>query len=399
MGPSATAPSRWEAVFAACAFALFLVGVVFVYSASFASLVAQGEPAHAEAVKQAAIGFAGIAIAVVLWAGSPDFLCHERIIRIFWVFVMLLLVATSVFGVSEGGACRWLPLGPVSFQPSELAKISVTMASAGIVQKWRAGTISGAKAALRSALYAMAPAGYVCVAQSDMGTALICIVGAFAAAFYGGVPKRYLALCVAACVLLGIAGVNLAGYRASRISEFLSSILGDGDSSGMGYQGTRATYAFASGGFFGVGLGNSKEKFMYLPEADTDYIFAVIGEEAGLLGCMAVILLFFALLHAGLRIARDIARLETRVAATVAASLPTVIIFQAYLNIGCVIGLIPPTGKPLPFISYGGSSLLVTLLMVGIVLGVSRNSRINAERKARLQRRKFRVSTRYTLGQ
>ena len=168
-------------------------------------------------------------------------------------------------------------------------------------------------------------------------------------------------------VLFALVAIVFTGYRSDRML-FLDP-WDDGEGGyGNGWQLIHSFYAFADGGLFGVGIGNSREKYLWLPEAETDFIFAIIGEELGLVGALAVVALFMLLLWAGMRIARSA---PDNFGAMVAGSCTIMIVFQAFLNIGCVIGLLPTTGKPLPFISSGGSSLIATLIMVGLVLSVS----------------------------
>ena len=146
----------------------------------------------------------------------------------------------------------------------------------------------------------------------------------------------------------------------------------DGDGGrGNGYQTIHSFYAFAEGGLFGVGLGNSSEKYDYLPEAETDFVFSIIGEEFGMLGALIVIALFCCILFSGMRIA---AAAKTPVERIVAGSVTIMLVFQAFLNMGCVIGLVPTTGKPLPFVSAGGSSLIASIMMVAIILSVANNA-------------------------
>ena len=380
-----------RAVYALLALVLTLAGVVAVYTASYPTLISSGLPAETEMLRQVGVGFAGLAAAAIMWRFLPESALRGKWLLAWWVVLMALLLAVSVIGVAEGGARRWLRLGPISFQPSELAKPVLTLCAADAIALWKEGRIDGKWCLLRIGLVAIPPLVILCVPQSDMGTAVICVVGMLAAAWFGGAPKRVLAATLALGVAFGLVAINMEGYRANRIAEFAAAAAGDGDASGAGYQAARAFYALAAGGFFGSGLGSSKEKFSYLPEADTDYIFAVIGEEGGFIGCMLVIAAFAILLYVGLRIS---GKAHGGFAGMVTAALPAITAFQAYLNIGCVIGLIPPTGKPLPFFSYGGTSLLATLLMTGIVLALSRADEEWVRYECENRRRRLRVTTR-----
>ena len=185
---------------------------------------------------------------------------------------------------------------------------------------------------------------------------------------------RYVVSFVVVGTLLAIIAVTTVGYRSSRFA-YLDPWNDGYGGYGSGYAIIHSYYAFAEGGLFGVGLGNSREKYLYLPEAETDFIFSIVGEELGLVGAVLLIALFLVFLYAGLRIAKSA---RSDFGAMLAGGLTIMIVFQAFLNIGCAIGLLPTTGKPLPFISLGGSSLIATLMMVGIILGVSKE----AEEKA-----------------
>ena len=177
-----------------------------------------------------------------------------------------------------------------------------------------------------------------------------------------------LGVCVLGVVFVVVAIVG-TGYRSDRML-FLNPWADGENGLGKGFQLIHSYYAFSEGGLFGVGLGNSREKF-YLPEAETDFIFAIVGEELGMVGALAVVVLFILFLYAGMRIAKAAAN---DFATMVAGSCTLMLVFQAFLNIGCVVGLLPTTGKPLPFVSSGGSSLIATFIMVGLILSVSKEA-------------------------
>ncbi|MCL2889059.1 MAG: FtsW/RodA/SpoVE family cell cycle protein, partial [Eggerthellaceae bacterium] len=220
--------------------------------------------------------------------------------------------------------------------------------------------------------------------QSDLGTTIICFVGILAIMWLGEVPLPvFFGILVAGVGLALLASFNTE-YRAERLI-FLNPWNDGKEGLGDGYQLIHSFYAFSEGGIFGVGLGNSREKFLYLPQAESDFIFAIIGEELGLLGALIVIGLFLCLLYAGMRIAR---KAPDDFGMLIAGGLTVIIVFQAFLNMGCAIGVVPTTGKPLPFISSGGSSLIASLAMLGIVLSVSRGAvmpDIHEQRRADLR--------------
>jgi cell division protein FtsW len=193
--------------------------------------------------------------------------------------------------------------------------------------------------------------------------------------WFGEVPLRTLLIVVGGLFLFAILAVLLSGYRGDRFL-FLNP-WNDGENGyGKGYQLVHSYYAISEGGLFGVGLGNSREKYLYLPESETDFIFAIICEELGFVGAFIVIVAFLALLWAGMRIARGA---NDDFGAMIAGSITVMLVFQAFLNIGCAIGVFPTTGKPLPFISSGGSSLIASFMMAGIILSVSENRLVREE--------------------
>ena len=189
-------------------------------------------------------------------------------------------------------------------------------------------------------------------------------------AWLGEAPWKAVAALVLGGIVLAAAATFFVSYRSDRMLYLDPWNDGEGGY-GRGYQIIHSYYAFSQGGLFGVGLGNSREKFLYLPESETDFIFSIIGEEFGMVGALVVIGLFMALLYCGMRIARSA---PDDFGTMVAGSLTVMIVFQAFLNIGCAMGVFPTTGKPLPFISSGGSSLVASFMMVGLVLAVSEAS-------------------------
>ena len=208
--------------------------------------------------------------------------------------------------------------------------------------------------------------------QSDLGTAVICVVGILAVMWLGEVPLRTMLIVIGVVVALGLVGIFGSSYRRDRLMVFMNP-WNDGEGGfGTGFQLIHSLYALSGGGLFGVGLGNSHEKYLYLTQADTDFIFAIIGEELGLVGAAVVIALFLLFLYAGTRIAQSS---PDNFGTMVAGGCTIMIAFQAFLNIAMVIGWFPVVGKPLPFISSGGSSLVAMLIMVGIILSVSRGAR------------------------
>lgn len=360
--------------------ALLLIGLVMVYSASSVSALAEGGSAMGGLISQVVYAALGLAAAFVVWQIIPYHAWVGRFVWVVWGASLALLVLTAVMGSTGYGAQRWLVLGPIRFQPSEFVKIALVLVAIRIFFDLRSGVVEARMTAIRVLLFIVAPLFFLYQTQSDLGTTLICIVGILAVMWLGGV-KPYILLTV---VVIGIAFMVFAvfgtGYRSGRMVYLDPWNDGQGGY-GSGYNIIRSYYAFAEGGLFGVGLGNSHEKYDYLFASDSDFIFAVVGEELGLVGALAVIVLFLIVLVAGLRIST---MCSDPMGSVIAGAFTTMLVFQAFLNIGCTIGVFPTTGKPLPFISAGGSSMIASLVMIGFILSVSK-AESPAERRGNLR--------------
>jgi cell division protein FtsW len=280
---------------------------------------------------------------------------------------LLVLVLVPHTGVSVRGSSRWVGYGDFRVQPSELAKLALLLFTAGALARRAPMAADGRR--MRPVLIVLVAVVALVMAQPDMGTTLVigCIV--LALLFVAGTPLPTLARLVGfsalAALLLGL----LESYRRARLFSFLNPWK---DAGNTGYQIVQSLVGLGSGGWTGVGLGASRAKWGFLPNAHTDFIFAVIGEELGLLGTLLVIGLFLAFAVLGVRIA---VRAPDRFGTLVAAGITTWVVGQALVNIGAVVGVLPVTGVPLPFISFGGSSLVITMAAVGILLNVARQGR------------------------
>ncbi len=371
--------------------ALVVLGLVMVYSSSsITAFVEQGD-STGEAIKQCLFVIIGIVFAVgAILFGKHDFLRGTGAL-IFWGVCMALLVLTALLGTVGLGAKRWLIVGPVSIQISEFAKIAFVLLAARIAEDYRNGAIDMYEALKQAAIFIIIPLGFLFVTQSDLGTTLICCVGLFMVLVLSGLPSRIIVGILAVGAVLVLVAILLSSYRSDRLFNFLDPW---SDEQGTGYQLIHSFKALAAGGFFGVGIGNSYEKLQYLPEAETDFIFAIIGEELGLFGALLVICAFLVFLRGGFLIA---SQSKSMFSGFVAAGLTTMIVFQAFLNIACVVGLFPTTGKPLPFISSGGSSMISSLLLVGIILAISFDS--HNEDEYRQRREQLHVVSTYSQPQ
>jgi len=283
------------------------------------------------------------------------------------VAALLGLVLIPGVGRAVGGAQRWLPVGPLAVQPSEFAKLVCVL----YLARWLAGREDCRREALSIYLKGMVVPGILValvLVEPDLGTAIL--IGAVVAVMLvlGGIPWSYLAGATAAVVPVLAVAVASAGYRRRRLLSFLNPWA---DPSGTGFQMVQSYLALGRGGLFGQGLGRGTQKLFYLPEAHTDFIFAVVGEELGFIGATGLCLLFGILIWRGLRLA---SRYPHAYGAYLAGGCTAFIALQALINMGVVVGLLPTKGLPLPFISIGGSSLVVTCLAVGLLLNLSRRA-------------------------
>lgn len=345
---------------------LVLFGLVMVLSSS--SLVALEETAStwSYAAKQftwALLGAVGMAVAV--WT---DRRLWRRYSRVLLVVVVALLLAVLLVGRSVNGAARWIGAGPFTLQPSELAKLAVILVVADLLTR-RAREIHDPKRALVPALAVVGGVCLLIMAQPNLGTTLVVAAIALAMLLASGAPMKPVAVLGGAFAALAAVAVWVTPYRRRRLFAMFDPWE---NAQGTGYQAIQANVGFADGGLTGLGLGQSRAKWGYLPFAHTDFVFAIIGEELGLIGALATVGLFVALAFVGMRAATYAA---DRFSTLVAVGITTWLVAQAFLNIGVVIGLVPNTGVPLPFVSYGGSSLLVTMVAAGMLLNIARHPR------------------------
>jgi cell division protein FtsW len=350
-----------------CVLALTLLGFVMIYSASSIKAITEQVSDMSYMFDQVKFAVIGIAAAFVLWKVIPYRVWAGNAVWVVWGIAVILLLLTAAVGLAENGAQRWLSLGPISLQPSEFVKIALVLVAARLFSDLRAHAIDARAFVVEMVVFIVIPTGFLFATQSDLGTTAIIALGIIGVMWMGEVPLRAIFAVIAAMLLFALFATLLSSYRSDRFL-YLNPWNDGQNGYGNGYQIIHSYYAFSEGGIFGVGLGNSREKYLYLPESETDFIFAIIGEELGLVGALAVIIVFLVFLWSGMRIARAA---YDDFGAMVAGSLTIMLVFQAFLNIGCAIGVFPTTGKPLPFISSGGSSLIASFMMAGIILSVS----------------------------
>ncbi len=350
----------------AAVFALVAIGVVMVYSATSATLASSGDNPLDDMQKQLTFVGIGVVAMLVLWFAIPYREWLGVILMGYYIVCMVLLVLTFLIGTDVNGAKRWL----FGFQPSEFIKIALLMMTVRIVYDKNMGKLRLRSAMAQLAGFVGVPLVFLLLTQSDLGTAAICAVGIMAALYLGGVPGKWMALILLLAIVGGLIAIFGVGYRSSRL-VFLDPWNDGKGGLGDGFNIIHAYYAIAEGGLFGVGIGSSHEKYKYLFAADSDFIFAIICEEMGFVGAVLVIGLFIVILLCGFRIALEC---PDDFGKMVVGALVIMLVFQAFLNIGCTIGVFPTTGKPLPFISSGGSSVISSLMIIGIIMSVARQT-------------------------
>lgn len=348
---------------AVSAIALTILGLVMVYSASSIEAITENGDSTYYLVRQVGFAAVGAVLAFICVKFVPYHEWLNKVGIIYYAICMILVVLTAAMGLVGLGAQRWVSIGGITLQPSEFAKIAFLLATTRFMLEWQSGEADTRTFVTRMVLFVLVPLAFVFKMQSDLGTTVICLVGILTILWVGEIPLRVFVVIVLVVAVFGGAA-SMVGYRQDRWI-FLNPW---SDYYGSGFQVIHSFYAFAQGGLFGTGLGNSAEKYLYLPEAETDFIFSIIGEELGFVGAFAVVALFVAFLIGGLRMAQNASDEAGRL---ICSSLTIMVVFQAFLNMGMCIGILPTTGKPLPFISAGGSSLIASLLIVGIMLSVS----------------------------
>lgn len=361
---------------------LLAIGLVMVYSADSIENIAQGNNPNSSLIKQGICVLAGI-IALLLGRQCGFLVRFWPVIVALNVLSYGLLAYTYFFGIDILGAKRWFNLPFIgTFQASEFTKIIVLITITYLLTRYKDVSLSLKAALLWAVGGVLLPLGIVLVIQSDFGSTFICLVGIMAAFWIAGLDKRIFFASIGIVALVAVCAVLLTPYRRARL---LSYIGGNTDTSGDGLQTTNSLYAIAQGGLFGVGIGNSTQKYQWLPEAETDFIFPVIVEELGFVGAFIIIVLFLVILVSSLYIALNA---SDEFGQILAAGLGVMLVFQAYFNIAVALGIAPVTGKTLPFLSKGGTSLVMNCAIIGLILSVAKVSNPEAlaqERRNNLQ--------------
>jgi len=347
--------------------ALVFFGVVMVYSAS--AIVAAdrfGDPFFF-LKKQLFWAFLGGGL---LWAALRlDYRRLERLVVPLLVvsIVLLVLVLLPPFGQAINGTRRWFRIGPLSFQPVELAKFALVLYLASFLTR-RAAALRSFWQGLFPILLVAGTMALLTFVQPDLGNSLALVVLTLVLAYLAGAPFKHMAWVAAAALPLVALAVALKPYRWRRMVAFVNPW---DDPQGSGFQIIQSFLALGSGGLTGRGLGGSKQKLFYLPEPYTDFIFAIVGEELGLIGAVCVIALFAVLIWRGLRVGL---RAPDPFGSYLALGLTVMLATQTLVNLGVVMGALPTKGLPLPFVSFGGSALLMTMFSAGVLLNISQHA-------------------------
>lgn len=349
--------------------ALCVFGTVMVGSASeVVSIETYGSP-WSILVRQCM--WLGIGTAALVVSSRMDYRRLRRLSRLLLVvaFGGLVLVLVPHLGVRVTGSSRWIGFGSFNVQPSEIAKLALAVFGADLVVR-REDVGGQERTIVGPLLLVTAAAAGLILLQPDMGTAVVVVSIALAVLLASGVSLLPIAKVAGVAGVLAVVVGVIDPYRRARLLSFLNP---SAHASGSGYQVLQSLIGLGSGHLFGVGLGNGREKWGYLPNAHTDFIFSVVGEELGIVGAICLLLLLGALCWFGLRAAL---RAPDRFGGLLGVALVAWIATETLVNVGAVVGLLPVTGIPLPFISYGGSSLVVTMAAVGILVSIARQERV-----------------------
>ncbi|MFM7719290.1 MAG: putative lipid II flippase FtsW [Actinomycetota bacterium] len=387
-GDRATRPNRRKAertirmLLASTTFLVF-TGLLMVLSSSSITAYAQYGSGFLFFLRQLAYTLFGIG--ALFLTSRMRYEVWQRLAGPLLALTVLLLgiVLHPAAGHEVAGSSRWIGFGPITIQPSELAKLSLTLYAAAYLGR-RGGEIREVSD-LVTLLVVTAGIGAFVMMQPDLGTTLIIVGTVFLVLFAAGAPLRYLGTIGVVGLAAGVGLIFSADYRRERLLAFLHPWE---DPGGRGFQLIQSLIAFGSGGITGVGLGASRQKWFRVPNAHTDFIFAIIGEELGLVGSIVVLIGYGLLLFAGVRVAIVARDAFGRI---LAAGIVSWFGIQALVNLGAVTGLLPITGVPLPFVSYGGSSLIVSLAAVGILVNIAKAA-AKGETPAPARRRRSRAA-------
>ncbi len=349
------------ALYAICVI-LLLIGLAETISAASTVEIKEGVARFSYFRRQ--LAGVGIGALVMMLAARVPYRVYRRHAQYIFLGVVVMLILVLVIGERVNGAKAWIDLGPVSFQPSEMAKFGVIVALAQVLERkhkllgdWRHSVVPMG--------WYLGGVGLLILLQNDLGTLLVIAAAAMAVMLTSEARLRHVAFTAIFGFLAGLSVARASEERWSRLVDFRDPFADAGDT---GYQAVQSLYALGNGGWFGVGLGASRARWYYLPHAHTDFIFAIIGEEAGLVGAMTVIALFVLLTVTGWAIS---AQAKDPFGRMLAAGLTAWLSFQAVINIGGALAALPITGVPLPLVSYGGTAVIMSMGAIGVLINIA----------------------------
>lgn len=342
---------------------LLAMGIVMVLSASSPSALAESGKSYSYVTRQASFAVLGIVLMIII--SKIDYHLYGKFAKLGYIVSVILLAVVPILGSSAKGATRWLEIGPLRFQPSEIAKIALIIFYAAWLTKNKDKLKDFSNGFVKPFLYLVPIAIILVIFQDHLSATIIIILVTSIMMLMAGSRLRYFITCGSAAVVAGAGALyymavvlQKGAFRLERITSFLDPWADIKDS---GWQIVQSLYAIGSGGLFGAGLGESKQKYLYIPEPHNDFIFSVLAEELGFIGCAVVILLFAVFIWRGFLIAM---RTPDMFGSLVAVGITALIGLQAIMNIAVVTSSMPNTGIPLPFFSYGGTSLVILLCSV-----------------------------------
>ena len=354
---------------------LLAIGIVMVLSASSPKALSEGGDSYSYVRRQAIFAIIGIGLMLVI--SKIDYKIYARFANIAYIGSIIILISTKFLGSSSKGAERWLDLGFVRFQPSEIAKVALIIFYAAWLTKNKDKLKELKKGFLVPFLFILPIAAILLLLQNHLSVTIIIVAVMSIMMLMAGTKLKYFIISGMILILVGgsalftymqVKGPEDSNFRLARITTFLDPW---SDAKGDGWQIIQSLYAIGSGGLFGVGLGESKQKFLYIPEPHNDFIFSVLAEELGFVGCIVVIILFAILIWRGLLIG---VRAKDMFGSLVAVGITSLVGLQAIMNIAVVTSSMPNTGIPLPFFSYGGTALVILLCSMGVLLNISRSA-------------------------
>ena len=353
---------------------MLALGIIMVLSASSPTSLAETGSSYDYVKTQALSAVLGIIAMFII--SKIDYRIFKKFDKLIYIAVVILLASVAVIGASEGGAKRWINLGFISFQPSEVAKIGLIIFYASLLTKNKQRLDEMWGGFFYPLMFLFPVIAILVGVQNHLSATILITLIVSVMMLMAGTKLRYFLTFGTAGATAGLGALFLYAkitkkglFRITRLITFLDPFA---DIQGAGWQVVQSLYAIGSGGLFGVGLGNSTQKYLYIPEAHNDFIFSIIAEELGFLGCVFVIFLFALFVWRGIVIA---IKAPDMFGSLVAVGITTMVGLQAIINIAVVTSSMPNTGMPLPFFSYGGTSLLILMASVGILLNISRASK------------------------